>query len=96
MFKKSYPSIQSTQVSARPKNRASTRGVQRITKKTSTKPKQPSTEAIHTNGREPQEEDVVSAPIHKPEMRPFCENPEDVRRRAEQRRIDRDAHRNKG
>lgn len=96
VFKKIYPSIQSTQISARPKNRTSTRGVQRVFKKTSSKPKQPSTEVSHTNGREPQEEHVVNATTHKPEMTPFCENPEDLRRRAEQRRMDRDAHRNKG
>ncbi|KAK3880520.1 hypothetical protein Pcinc_014985 [Petrolisthes cinctipes] len=80
----------------RPKNRVSTRGVQRIIKNTSSKPKRPSPELNHTNERDPQEEADVTLPSHKTEMKPFCENPEDVRRRAEQRRQDREAHRRKG
>ncbi|KAK7080972.1 Activating signal cointegrator 1 complex subunit 2 [Halocaridina rubra] len=76
---------------ARPKNMGGTRGVQRIIQKAPSKPdKDKDKKSTPTPERENREE----KPQPKPDQ--FCENPEAVRQRAEQRRLDREGYRHRG
>ncbi|KAK8736004.1 hypothetical protein OTU49_005166 [Cherax quadricarinatus] len=81
------------QVSVRPKNRSNTRGVQRVFHKSS-KPKEstptPERESSKEDGKDPNPPFRTTAP------KPFCENPEVVRQRAEQRRQEAYRYRGRG
>ncbi|KAG7155989.1 Activating signal cointegrator 1 complex subunit 2-like [Homarus americanus] len=93
----------SKEASVRPKNRSSTRGVQRVFS-TSSKPKQNTTTPERVSSDDvrkaysssPNADLKPSNGPSKTSFRSFCEDPEVVRQRAEQRRQDKIAYRNRG